>query len=247
MYCATGYFVTGTAVNPLIDLLVINNIGTYSFQEHGIYISDWCESIRVFGNIFNNNNKSGIRAGNQGHKYVTIDGNICNENGIGGIWYECGAGPIYAEQVIISNNVCSNNTNNGIHAHKVNHLIISDNIVGNNTGRGISWSEAKYQNVHGNTATFNQYGIFDSGQLTQKASKITANHCINNTAYDLLIEYGVDYAFISVNYIGKMYLNHTLATCDYNYVFGNYIQNLTQSAGSPTGNVYTDNYPDNTP
>jgi len=246
-YCATGYFVTGTEVNPLISLLVTNNVGSYSFDEHGIYISDWCESIRVFGNIFSNNYYTGIRAGNQGHEYVTIDSNICNENGIGGIWYECGAGPIYAEQVTISNNVCSNNTGIGIQAHKVNRLSISDNIVANNTNRGINWSEAKYQNIHGNTATFNNIGICDVGQGTQVGAKITNNHCVNNTSYDLILEDSVDYAFISLNYLGKMYLNHSTATCDYNYVFGNYIQDLSQSAGSPSGNNYTHNYPDNTP
>jgi len=245
-YCATGYFVTGTEINPLINLLVTNNIGSNSFEEHGIYISNWVEHAKVLGNTFNNNNLSGIRAGNQGLKWMIIDGTICNNNSLGGIWIECGAGQKFADQVIVSNNVCSNNTNNGIHAHKVNRLIFSNNIACNNTERGISFSETDYQLIEGNTAHFNKYGIYDDGQI-QTGAKISDNHCLNNTSYDLYLTNSVDYAFISVNYLGKMYLNHSTATCDYNYVFGNYIEDLSQSAGSPSGNNYTHNYPDNTP
>jgi len=245
--CATGYFVTGGTTNPLLRLIVTNNVGKNSFDQHGIYISDYVENAKVTGNDFSGNNLTGVRAGNNGLKYIVLDNNICNNNGVGGIWVECGAGPIYGEQVEISNNICFNNTGFGIQSHKVNRLLISDNICANNTERGVSFSETKYQNVHGNTVTFSKYGIFDTGQSVQNGSKITDNHCVNNTVYDFYIEDSVDYAFISINYIGTMYLNHTLDTCDYNYIFGNYIQNLTQSAGSPTGNVYTDNYPDNTP
>jgi len=245
--CHTGYFVTGGATNPLRRVVISNNVGINSNTEHGIYISDYVENARVTNNDFSNNTKTGIRAGNNGLKRILIDGNICNENGVGGIWVECGAGAFYGEQVLISNNICFNNTGIGIQAHKVLRLLISNNIVANNTDRGINFSETKYQHIEGNTATFNNVGIWAVGQGTQVGAKITNNHCVNNTSYDLILDDGVDYAFISVNYLGKMYLNHSTATCDYNYVFGNYIEDLTQSAGSPSGNNYTHNYPDNTP
>jgi len=247
--CHSGYVIGGYGHRQVYASLV-GNIGINSHTEHGTYICDHVYGARVVGNLFHNNTKSGIRAGNAGAYALLIADNVCSENGIGGIWLESVVGePNASITVDIIGNICFNNTNNGIQVHKTRNVNIVGNTVTNNTDKGINVSDFGYKQITANFVVYNKIGI----QLSFiNETSVINNRARNNTDYDLILwgsseSGGSCYNYIASNYLGSMYLNHTGALCEYNYVFGNYIENLSQSAGSPSGNNYTHNYPDNTP
>jgi hypothetical protein len=98
------------------------------------------------------------------------------------------------------------------------------------------------------TSSGNQFAVM----LTSDVNVTLIGNRIQNagTNYGLQVK-DTDGSFFGMNTVtggyGGIYIDHSAGTCDFNRFALNNVWVIASSAGSPTGNTYVDNYPDNTP
>ena len=124
-----GVAFTGVSGQIAYYCSIVANI-CYSNTDEGITIS-FCEDVTVVGNISRNNTNEGIRLANAATR-VTVKGNTVRENGGVGIHLSSGS-PLFC---IVSGNTCHLNSYDGIGAYFGQWFIITDNICTNNSQRG---------------------------------------------------------------------------------------------------------------
>lgn len=200
------------------------------------------DDVIITGNSFNYTLGSAILFQDSGSKNVVIANNIIDYANVEGIWVRL------SENIIISNNMILN-------------------IGGGSTWQAITVEDSVNAVITGNLINGSYYGITitSSNDTVISANKIqnivgagiylvadvlnveVLGNVIEATWSEICLANNVDYCFIAINNVYNIYIDHTTATCDYNRFFSNIVTVLSQSAGSPTGSTYVDNYPDNTP
>ncbi len=170
----TGYmYQSGIRLNNVTNGQLINN--NCSLDDQGILLWD-CSNITISGNTLNNNLVKGI------YLYLSnnniISGNTANNNDVDGIQISLSYNNIISGNTAnnnylnginlyidsynntVSGNTANNNNDHGILLLQVYKNIISGNTANNNDKNGMHLYWSNNNTISGNTANYNQYGIY---------------------------------------------------------------------------------------
>jgi len=178
----------GRIVNVSADGVNISGFtvtgSTVAYEGIGIYLEN-VRNCNVSGNNCSNNSYCGISLQNTSH--ISITDNICNGIGITytyGVYSTDGMGILVCEteEVLIDNNLCSNNTLHGIEFLSVNHSTIRNNTCSMNggvfnIGKGILLSKSNNNTIASNNCS----GNFAQGILCYCGSGIVLSESRDNT------------------------------------------------------------------
>ena len=189
-----------------------NNLSSaivFSFNTNEVnIINNIFTQLTISNNMSNSNiqNNVGIIDCGNTLSYVSITENICN-NGTDGITIE------EFNHSILSNNICCNNSNNGINmtGSGANQSCINGNVCNNNSNYGIYLSFTNYMTASGNVCNLNGTGIYVFGNVSNVViSNINGNTCYNNT------ESGITLARVENSLItGNIFMRGTGQSSDY--------------------------------
>ena len=204
----------------------------------GIFLEN-VENCSVSWNNCSNNSYCGISLQNASH--ISITDNICNGIGITytyGVYSTDGIGILVyeTEEVLIDNNLCSNNTLHGIEFLSVNHSTIRNNTCNMNggvfnIGKGILLSKSNNNTIASNNCSRNfAQGILclcGSGIVLSESryNTIVQNDMLDNNENGICLNNSDNNEIRNNRCINHYYAGIILASSDSNVLFGNGLKN----------------------
>ncbi|MBD2866824.1 right-handed parallel beta-helix repeat-containing protein [Paenibacillus oceani] len=159
---------------------------------HGITV-DLSDFGTISGNLCSGN-KNGTQLAfgivvSRNCKYFTVDGNVCSQNGLGGISIDVtlvGNVPVKTHATV-SNNICTGNLlHHGIYINHAHDIVVIGNNCENNKLNGIMIAFGDNVNATGNMCVGNDTGIFVSGQNT--GVSLDSNRLDKNTRFGIHLD-----------------------------------------------------------